>query len=188
MLKIISKKLSSTRYKVSRSWQSYRTEKKKILRSRLSEETKKEYLQHEREKRYERISNYYKNYREVKHGLLYKSEFPDFSFSKNVRTPNTNQKFYIAKRTFDTDKLDEIIPNILDQKNVKGVMVIQDVYNQELKHKSTVSKYITKENLNKTKGDIYSYMNENIFGLYQYRGYKMKNIQIRIIRANTQKT
>lgn len=182
MLKVVSKRLETTRSKISRSWQGYRTEKKYVLGLKsISSEEKRQRLFYERQKILDRTSDYFKDYRGFKHSRLFVSDQPDFNFTKKLGTTNTAQKFYTAKRSFDTDKLDKIVPGLLDKSKVKGVMIIQDVYNKELQHKTTVSKYITKANLHKAKGNIYDYMNENIFGLLKYEGYKMKNIQMRVI-------
>lgn len=108
-------------------------------------------------------------------------KFPGFNFDKTVKTKNTNQRYWNAEKNFDTNKLDKTVPDILKDKKIRGVLIVQDVYNKELKHKTTVSKYITRRNVHKIKSTIYEYMNSRIFGLAKYQGYKMKSLSFRIV-------
>lgn len=189
MLKVVSKRLEAAVNKNRRSWQSYRTEKKRILSlKRVTESEKRIRLKANLDNTYQKISSHYKSYREFKHSKIYVSEVPDFNYIRGLRTENTQQKFFKAKSNFDTSKLDVIIPEYLDKKNVKGVMVIQEIYNKKLDHKMNVSKYITKANLDKARGNIYDYMNSSVINLKRYEGYKMKNIQIRVIYESAKKS
>ena len=189
MLKVISKKLDTTKKKVSKEWQRYRQTKQKILKRKgLTVHEKKQILISEIDITRKKISDEYLHYREYKHAKLYKSEFNDFTFTKQVKTQNTLQKIFKAKRNFDVDSLDDIIPDVLDKSNVTGVLVVFEVENEQ-GIKSYVSNYITKELLTRieeNESTIFEFVTERLNAGYRER-LKLKFIYMRIIYANSKK-
>lgn len=189
MLKVVSKKLETTKKKVSKEWQKYRQTKSKVLKRKgLTVHEKRQILTSERELTRQKISEDFLHYREYKHSKLYKSEFYDFTFTKQVKTTNTLQKIYKARRGFDTDKLDDIIPDVLDRPNVKGVLVVFEVENEQgLKH--YVSNYVTTDllaRIEENESNIFEYVTERLNAGYIER-LKLRFIYMRIIYANSKK-
>lgn len=119
-----------------------------------------------------------------KENRLKVSETPDFKLINEITTKNTRQEFFTAKKDYNIDKLNTFIPEKLKDEKVKGIMVIEHIYSEELEHRSNVSKYITKSNIDKVKGNIENYMNNSIFSMIMYEGYEVERISMRIIYEN----
>jgi len=194
MLKVVNKRLETTRKKVSKNWQRYRKIKSKVnARKTLSREEKKQILQSERDLTRQKISEDFLHYREFKHAKLYKSEYIDFNFTKSIKTINTKQKIFKARRNFDTDKLDTIIEQALEKdKNIQGILVVFEVENDQ-GVKSYVSNYITRDLLYRIQeinedtfgeGAIFDFVTERLNAGYK-EGLKLKFIYMRIIYANS---
>jgi len=181
MLKVVSKKLNVSRRKVSKQWSKYRTVKKRILaRKRLSLEEKKQILTSERDLARQKISQDWLGYREFKYGYIHKSPYSGFIFSKTLKQPNSIQKFYKAKKGFNTNTLDNIVPEILDQKGVTGVLVVFQVESEETGQKNYVSNYITKGVMKRIDGSIFEYVAERLRA-GNTKDYKLKFIYLRVI-------
>lgn len=182
MLKVVEKRLSTTRAKASRTWQSYRTLKKKVNKRRdINDLEKKSILASERDKRQTRISDYYKTYREFKNEKTHKSPYSGFKYSDTIRTENTVQPIFKAKKNFNTDDLDKLIPGILDNKRVSGVLIVFSVESEETGQVSYVSQFITRGRLDRIKdGKIYDEIVRR-FQAGNTKDYKLKFIYIRII-------
>lgn len=193
-LKSVNKKLTTvTQTKVSKQWQKYRKTKLKVsARKDLTKSEKKQILQSEIDLTRQRISENFLQYREYKHSKLYKSEIPDFKFTHQLKTTNTTQKIFKAKRGFDTDKLDNIIYDKLEKdKQIQGILVVFEVENDQ-GIKSYVSNYITRELLDRIQemnedfgeGAIFDFVTERLNAGYK-ENLKLKFIYMRIIYANT---
>ena len=190
MLKVVSNKLAKTQKKTSLQWSKYREKKARIKsRKSLTLTEKKQILTSELELTRKKISEDFLQYREFKHAKIYKSPYSDFSFTKQIKTPKTIQKIYKAKRGFDTDKLDDLIPNVLYQKDVTGVLIVFEVENEQ-GVKSYVSNYLSKdllERIEENEESIFDYVTERINAGYIER-LKLRFIYMRIIYANPKKS
>jgi len=190
MLKVVSTKLAKTQAKTKKQWQRYRKVKAKIrIRKTLTPTEKKQILTSELELTRKKISEDYLHYREFKHSKIYKSPYLDFGFTKQIKTPKTIQRIYKAKRNYDTDRLDSIIPKVLDDPNVTGVLVVFEVENEQ-GVKSYVSNYITGdllERIEENEQSIFDYVTERINAGYIER-LKLRFIYMRIIYANPKKS
>lgn len=194
LLKSVRRRLQTTQTAASKQWQRYRKVKAKITaRKDLSKTEKSQILASELDLTRQRISDNYLQYREYKHAKIYKSDISDFNFTKQVKTANTTQKIYRAKRNFDTNKLDEIIYNKLERdKDLQGILVVFEVENEQ-GIKSYVSNYITRELLNRIQeqnedtfgeGAIFDFVTERLNAGYK-EGLKLKFIYMRLIYANS---
>ena len=190
MLKVVSNKLAKTQKKTSLQWSKYREKKARIKsRKSLTLTEKKQILTSELELTRKKISEDFLQYREFKHAKIYKSPYSDFSFTKQIKTPKTIQKIYKAKRGFDTDKLDDLIPDVLYQKDVTGVLIVFEVENEQ-GVKSYVSNYLSKdllERIEENEESIFDYVTERINAGYIER-LKLRFIYMRIIYANPKKS
>ena len=188
MKKSVQNKLESTQRKVSKIWVSYRKEKTKILSNkRLSQFEKRGVLEDKRANIYLKVSESFRDYREAKSGILYKSPYEDFKYSKGEKTINTVQKYYKAKRNYDTSELDRVIPKILDESGVIGVLVVFQVESEETGEKQYVSNYITKdlyERLQQNDEKVFNYIAERL-RVGNTKDYHLKFIYIRVIYAKS---
>ena len=193
-LKSVEKRLTKTRVQVSKQWERYRQTKLRVTaRKDLTKIEKKQILSSEIDLTRTKISQTFTEYREYKHSKIYKSEFTDFRFTKQVKTTNTVQKIFKAKRGFDTDKLDDIISNKLEKdKTIQGILVVFEVENEQ-GIKSYVSNYITRELLGRIEeqhegnfgeGAIFDFVTERLNAGYK-ENLRLRFIYMRIIYANT---
>jgi hypothetical protein len=193
-LKSVSKRLQKTQQQTSKQWAKYRKTKLKVnARKDLTRTEKKQILASELDLTRQRISEKFLQYREQKHSLLYKSEIPDFRFTHQLKTTNTIQKIFKAKKNFDTDKLDYIIEQKLEKdKNLQGILVVFEVENEQ-GLKSYVSNYITRELLERIQvahednwgeGAIYDFVTERLNAGYR-ENLKLRFIYMRMIYANS---
>lgn len=194
LLKSVRRRLQTTQTVTSKQWQRYRKVKAKITaRKDLSKTEKSQILASELDLTRQRISDNYLQYREYKHAKIYKSDISDFNFTKQVKTANTTQRIYKAKRNFDTDKLDTIIADKLEKDSrLQGILVVFEVENEQ-GIKSYVSNYITRELLNRIQeqnedtfgeGAIFDFVTERLNAGYK-EGLKLKFIYMRLIYANS---
>jgi hypothetical protein len=162
MKKLIVQKLSSTKKKVSSRWSTYRSKRNKILKNKkLSKFEKKSTIDELLGDTRHIISNDWAKYSESKYGIIHRSPFYDFTLSKRMvgsyykpvgykhkeffRFKNTYQKIYKAKKDFDPDRLNKIVPRLLSDKKVKGVLVVFEVSLTDTGERVMVSDYITSE-------------------------------------------
>lgn len=189
MKKVLQKKLQATRRKVSKLWVTYRKEKTKILKNkRLTGSEKSAWLAEKRSDTYNKISLNYQDYREKKHSVLYHSPYEGFMYTKQFKTEASVQKIYKARRNFDTDKLENIIPKILDESNVKGVLIVFKITFKETGESQFISNYINYDlydRLQENEQDIYDYVTER-FSIGYKDEYELKFIYLRIIYAKSQ--
>lgn len=193
LLKSVRKRLSGTQSSVKKQWQRYgKTRSRVNSRKDLSKTEKKQILASELDLTRQRISEDYLRYREYKHAKINKSEFYDFNFTKEFKTPNTTQRIYKAKRNFDTDKLDTIIADKLEKDSrLQGILVVFEVENEQ-GIKSYVSNYITRELLDRIQeqnedfgeGAIFDFVTERLNAGYK-ESLKLKFIYMRLIYANS---
>lgn len=188
MKKIIVNKLEITKRKVSKKWSKYRTVKKQILkRKNLSGEEKKYILASKRDEIKTEISSVYKSYREFKHEVVYKSPFEGFKYTQTIKTARTTQKIFRAKTTYNVNDLDNVIPKLLNQPNVTGVLIVFSIESEETKQRSFISTYINSELLKRIDQPIYNYAVER-FQVGNTKDYKLKFIYLRVIYASTKKS
>lgn len=193
LLKSVRKRLSSTQSNVKKQWQRYAKTRSRVnSRKDLSKTEKKQILVSELDLTRQRISEDYLRYREYKHAKINKSEFYDFNFTKQLKTTNTTQRIYKAKRNFDPDRLDNIIADKLEKdRRLQGVLVVFEVENEQ-GIKSYVSNYITRELLDRIQeqneffgeGAIYDFVTERLNAGYK-ESLKLKFIYMRLIYANS---
>ena len=201
MRKVVKNKLQVTRRKVSKEWSKYRTVKKKVLsRKRLSTEEKKQILLSEREQVRSAISGKWVQYQDVKYGLTHKAPFPGFSFTKKQTgvyriDPKTGKrkfykfsgddfhKIYKARSGYDTNELDSVIPKILNERGVKGVLVVFQVESEETGQKQYVSNYITKtlfKRIEQSGESVFEYVASRLRA-GNTKDYKLKFIYLRVV-------
>ena len=193
LLKSVRKRLSATQSNVKKQWQRYGKIRSRVNSRRdLSKTEKKQILASELDLTRQRISEDYLRYREYKHAKINKSEFYEFNFTKEFKTPNTPQRIYKAKRNFDTDKLDTIIADKLENDSrLQGILVVFEVENEQ-GIKSYVSNYITRELLDRIQeqnedfgeGAIFDFVTERLYAGYK-EILKLKFIYMRLIYANS---
>lgn len=113
---------------------------------------------------------------------------PDFQFKKEVETKSTRQEIYSVNINIDPEKLTKKVLDKLDDPGIKGVSIVQTVYNKELDSKTEVSKWFTKENIDnilEDYEDLDEYMSDTVFGLTMYKGFNPVEMEMKIIYANT---
>lgn len=196
MLKKIQNKLSVSRKKVSKEWSHYRSVKLKVKdRKTLSKEEKKQILASELDLTRGKISKYWQDYKETKYSILHKSPYSGLSFSKTqvglrkevdgeehfFRFHKTYQKIYKAKKGYNVDNLDKVIPKIFEDKQVQGALVVFEIYSKETDTRQVISNYITPdllEVIQEQEYSIFEYVTSRFAG---YGDYELKIIYIRVI-------
>jgi hypothetical protein len=196
MLKVVQKKLSSTRTQIQKEWGRYRKAKKHLLGlKRISKDQKLQVIASERDLTRQRVSGKWTDYRERKYGLLHKSPYRGFYYTRMLtgmhremdgeerffRYHNTYQKIYKTRKNFDPDELDTIIPKILDESNVQGILLVFQIYSRETDTYQYVSNYITDvlyERIEESEKTIFEYVTELFVG---YGDYELKFIYMRVI-------
>jgi len=200
MKKAISKKLSVTKRKISNEWAKYRKTKSSLLkRKKLSLSEKKQVLQSEIDLTRQRISDDWSNYREKKVAILHQSPYRGFHYYKKVsgsmykptgyekkeyfKFHDTYQKIYKANKSFNPEDLYKLVPEILSQKDVKGILLVFSIHNIDEDTDQVVSNYVNAplNELIQEKGEtIYEYVLARFQG---YGNYKLRFIYLRIIYA-----
>ena len=184
MLKKVSKKLDVTRSKASKHWRKYRREKKHILSlKRMPIEYKKGMINELLFSTRENISSDWQDYRGFKYSTIHKSDISDFRFTKQGKTKNTIQKYYTAKRGFNEDKLDVIVPKLLDKSNVSGVLLIFKIKDEKTGRIYHVSDFITTGLLDRIEEDdltLYEHLSNKLY-FTGYSEYQMLSINLRVI-------
>ena len=111
-----------------------------------------------------------------------------FKFDKEISTKNTFQEWYEAGADYNAKNLSGEVEDALMLPGVSGVQICEKIYSKELDQEITVSKYFDFDTLDyieeEYNGDVEAYMNEEIFGLTRYEGYKATGYQMRIIYTN----
>jgi hypothetical protein len=98
---------------------------------------------------------------------------------------NSYQKIYKAKRGFNTDRLDDVVPKILDNPKVKGVLIVFEVWDEETDTTVVVSNYMTAEQLeiNQELGEtIMEYITKK-FRATDTKDKELRFIYLRVIYA-----
>ena len=198
MLKVVSKKLEASWRKTSREWARYRREKRKVIaRKRMPSDLKKQVIQSELDLARQRISNNWTTYREDKYAIIHKSPYRDFKFVRKLtgvkkevegekhffRFHDSYQKIYKAKRGFNTDRLDDVVPKVLRDPKVKGVLVVFEVDSAETGQRQHVSNYINKELMDiiEERGEtVFEYVSKR-FQAGDTKDYNLKFIYMRIV-------
>jgi hypothetical protein len=192
MLKKVSKKLEVTRGKASKRWQHYRTEKKHILSlKRMPSDFKRGMVQELRTTTRLNISTDWEDYRGFKFATVHRSDIEDFAFTKQYQTPKseTVQKYYRAKRGFDESKLDRIVPKLLQKPNVRGLLVVLKIQDEETERIIHVSKFLNKGAIDRLKEldkTVYDDITDKLF-FTGYTEYQLKSINIRVIYEKAKK-
>ncbi|NMC99103.1 MAG: hypothetical protein GYA62_05220 [Bacteroidales bacterium] len=208
MLKIVSKKLESSRSKIKRQWASYRREKKHILRlKKLAPDLKRQRIASIYDDTVKEISKTWHDYREEKYAVTHKSPYADFSFVKKLTgmyrevSPqeidpktgkpkieffhfhNSYQKIYKAKRGYDVNDLDNVLLEILRDPKVKGVLVVFKIVSEETDNREFVSNYVNLERMERLHADgvsIYEDVLKN-FRAGSTKDYELKFIYLRVV-------
>lgn len=188
MLKQVSKKLSTTKNKVSRSWQSYRTQKAKIFSRNIGKEFQKGLRDELLQKTRQKISKQYEDYRSTKYALTHKSDLSGFALTKRRTTENTIQKTYKLSNPDNVRTLNSTVEKLCSKSNVHGVLVIFKVYDEEQGRYHFGSKFVTSgrlkrlAELNKT---IFDDISENLSFTQSCQDFELKSVYIRIVYAKT---
>jgi len=191
MRKSIANKLVITKSKVSRSWQHYRTEKKKVLsKKRLALEFKKGLIEELRSNTRQKISGQWVEYRERKYSLLHRSPYAGFSYSekKTTRTAETIQKWYKATNKYDTTKLDKQFSKIYNEPGVKGIFLIFKAKDEQTGLYHYGSNYYTKfhfDRLQQSGKTVYDDLADKLKALRSLQEYTLKSVHMRIIYEKT---
>jgi hypothetical protein len=201
MKRALSKKLSSSRNKISRLWQHYRTEKKKILsKKRLPLDLKRGLLAEQREITKNNISSRWSDYREQKFAIVHKSKINEFYFVKkltgNYKTTetgekkyykfeNTFQEYYKAKRGYDEYKLDKQVNKILSDQKVLGILVTLKVQDEDSGLIHYVSAFINREQLERLDIPIYDHVVKKAQFSKSMQDFKLKGTYLRVIYENS---
>lgn len=193
MKKIIEKKLQATRKKVAAKWIKYNKQKSKIKKDKSLDffEKANEILSLRKQTR-KNISKDFADYRERKYLIIHKNSEPYFGFKydRKFSTEHTNQVFIKAKnkdiQIFNTNKLDDIIPKILEKKNVTGVGLVLKVEYKDTGEIGHVSKFYTKlgiKRINERGSTLFEDLEKKLEGMStkSSQEYKLKGIYIRII-------
>jgi hypothetical protein len=192
MKKVFQKKLQTTRKKVSKQWSKYRKAKQKVIHNkRYPEVVKNELLQELRNITKENVKIQYEDYRGFKNSLIHHSPFEGFSFEKKLKTINTNQEFYKARRNYNISDLDSQIKDILSKSNVKSVLLIARVKDEdtELIHYASeaINKPLLEKLLRNRKGNtvLYDHLSYKLLNAKSLQEFELKGIYIRIIYAKS---
>jgi len=193
MKKIIEKKLAVTKRKVSNEWKKYRKEKYKIKKDKSLDffDKANEIKALIRDTR-KNISEDYANYREKKYLIIHaKSEpFQDFRFDRKFETQHTKQEFLKVKnkdiKSYNTEKIDNIILKIFEKKNVTGVGLVLKVEYAETGEIGHVSKFYTKLGIKRIleRGrTLFDDLEKKLEGMAvkSAQEYTLKGIYIRVI-------
>lgn len=202
MLKVIERKLTSTRGRVSRTWASYRTKKKHVLGlKRITVAEKKQIISSELDLTRQKISATWTGYRERKYAIVHHSPYEGFSLVRQLtgvkktvngkdiffRFKSSYQKIYKARKRYNPDNLDSVVPAILEERHVEGVLVVFEVTSEESGQTQHVSNYINAEVMKRirAKGEtVYEYIVEK-FRAGSTKDYKLHLIYIRVIYAKS---
>jgi hypothetical protein len=199
MLRRIENKLAVSKRKVSKKWESYRKEKHHIKHlKRLAPDQKRMRIESARDLTKQKISDTWLTYREEKYSIVHKSPFRDFLYVKKISGSmykpkgyeepkyfhfhKTYQKLYKAKRGYKTSKLDKIVPDIIKQKDVKGVLVMFKLRNEDTDTEFIVANFINKgvmETVSNVEAYVLEYLKLHITGFDDY--VFIKDVYIRIV-------
>lgn len=198
MRKAVEHKLTTTRGKVSKHWATYRLSKQHIKKlKRLGGDQKRMRIASELDLTRQTISKDWTTYREAKHAIIYKSPYAGFNFVRTLtgvkkevegkevffKFHDTKQKIYKAKRGFNIEQLDDVVPRALETKHVQGVLLVFEIYNPDEDTRQTVSNYINREEMVRIQ-ELEETVEEYIIGRFQgYGNYQLKFIYMRIIYA-----
>ena len=94
----------------------------------------------------------------------------EMTLKREFFTENTRQEFFNTGGGFYLGMLDRYVPDKLSEPDVRGVMVIRDVYNEEFDHYTSVSKYFTADMIDNIDS-VEDYMDDQIFSMEMYEGY-----------------
>jgi hypothetical protein len=151
MKKIIEKKLTATRKKVSKEWGKYHKEKYKIKKDKsLDFFDKANELKVLIKDTRKNISQDFADYRERKYLIVHAKAEPYFGFKydRKFETQHTKQEFLKVKnkdiKTYNTEKLDDIILKVFDKKSVTGVGLVLKVEYADTGEIGHVSKFYTR--------------------------------------------
>ena len=182
MLRVVQKKAEVTKRKVSKHWQAYRTEKKRIMSlKRMPPEFKKGLIEEKLQSTRGKISGDWGDYRSYKYGKIHKSDIPGFSLvgkqtgkkwtdkqgiTKYSEFDKTIHKIYKAPESFSENKWDKTISGVLERKNVLGVVAVLKVKNEN-DQIMYISDFITKS--------MMSRINAAGYNVFEHIGYKAKS-------------
>jgi hypothetical protein len=202
MKKQITKKLQSSRKSVSRLWQKYRLQKKKIqAKKTLPSDIKRGLIAEQREITKNNISDLWLNYREYKQSYFNLSKYENFSLVKtltgNYRTNaetgkkkyfkfnNTFQEFYKAQRGYDEYYLNEDVQSILGKPGVIGVLVTIKILDEETGLIHYVSDFVNAPKLARMEGSLYDSVIQKAQAKKSMQEFELKGIYLRVIYENS---
>lgn len=192
MKKRITKKVINDRFKntvkeVNNIYKELNKQKSKIDRNKLLNKDEKKALKDEfdaeAKDRILPLTSLFNRSRKRVKSLDYKN----FSYSSLHVTPKGYQENFRAKRGYSKKDLDIVVPQILEESGVTGVLVVFKVESEETGQIQYVSNYITK--------DLYDRLQQNDQAVFDYiaerlqagntKDYNLKFIYLKVIHANT---
>lgn len=203
MLKITEQKLAKTKKRISDEWERFAKKKKHIQQlKRKTLKSKKAMIAHEKSLTTARISAFWSEYQEEKSVLSYKQPYKGFTYVKSMYGSlfkpqgydkpeyfpfaEHSQKIYKAKDGYDTDELDDLIPKILNEKRVTGVLVVFQTLDEN-DNVAYVSNFINKgemRRIERTNKSVYDYVVQRLT-LGDSRITDLTFIYIRVVYAKT---
>lgn len=207
MLKVVAKKLTATQQKQAKAWEGYRKYKESIQDSNLSKFAKKMALEEKRAEIMEKEKGLWKGYREKVVEYTHKSPWDGLAYQKKLtggervdkatgevkeyKFDNGYQEVYRVKGGSLEDKLekiDKVIPEIVDRDNVKGVLIVFTIHNDTTGQDFIVSNWITADlmagdNFDGIEEYVLDMLDNHVTGFGDYCF--VKSIQLRVVYENS---
>ena len=190
MKKKVSNKLKVSRNKVKKEWSKFNTKKRSILRRKtLPQDFRKGLIDEAREVAKSNIRVIYAEYQENKFSKDQKSPYEGFTYTKyketfgnkRIRTKGTIQKFYRASKDYDETNIEQLIPEILQEEGVKGVLVIFKIVDVETDLIGYVSDFVTQSLLDRLQVSLYEHLSMKLKNNKSIQNFEFMNIYIRVI-------
>lgn len=207
MLKVVAKKLTATQAKQSKAWEGYRKYKEGIKKSGLSKFGQKMALEDKIAEIRQKEKGLWVGYREKVTEYTHKSPWDGLAYQKKLTGGKRIDKVTGKEKEFKFDngyqevyrvkggnleskieKIDKVIPEILERDNVKGVLIVFTVHNEETGQDFIVSNWVTKDLM---EGGDFDSLEEYVldvldthvtgFGDYCF----VKSIQLRVVYENS---
>ena len=179
MKKSLSKKLASTRSQISKRWQTYQRNKKKILKQRLTEERKSEKISELFFDTKAKVSKQWQNYGKYRYQSKYKSRFYGLQLKNRVNIKSG----YIKDYKVDTLKgITKFSKNEKELSKIRYIVVILKIYLPETETFTFISDSFTPEAFrNKTGTEIQGLVIDKFKALESYEGFELRNVYLKII-------
>jgi hypothetical protein len=203
MLKVVAKKLTATQQKQSKVWEGYRKYKVKIEGSNLSRFAKKMALEEKIGEIRQKEKGLWVGYREKVVEYTHKSPWEGIAYQKKLtggkridkvtgkekefKFDNGYQEVYRVKGgnlESKIDKIEQVIPEMLEKDNVKGVLIVFTIHNEDTGLDFIVSNWITKDLMDGGDFDsleeyVFDVLDRHVTGFGDYCF--VKSFQLRVV-------